>query len=655
MRPLRWRQLAIAALVVGATATTGAQGQAPPAGETAILAGQAIDAVTGVPVANTLIGLSQRAGAGPNTTPTAPNTSLVTVMADARGRFVIRDVPKGSFLLLATAPGYIVSTYGQARAGGPTRTIDLTGSERLVTLKIPLWRHGVISGEVVDEAGEPVVGVIVRVLRRAPNGAGGQARYIPGTQTTTDDRGRYRLTALSPGQFLVTVPQTQVTVRASVVDAYLQAGTTRAGAVAGTLLLDLMTSASAVPSAAGGVRVDDWLLQSSAGGRLMTSPPPASGDLLVYPTTISGSGSPERDIVVDAGEERSGLNFRLRPQRARRVTGLVTAEGAPAAKVSVRLVATAGPTPLNQIGYEAAATVTGDDGTFTLLGVTPGEYTLKILRTPRLALPPALSSNPAIVATYAPEGAGPAAPSPPKAAPIVGAEMPLSVGDADRTGIVVELRPGAAVSGKAVFLGTAPAAQQMQKFGALLGSEDGAMPGAGLQIARLDAAGAFTARAPAPGRYSVTVLGPPAAGWRFAGAQLRGAPLEGPLDLTGDDIADLIVSFTDEVGEISGTLTRADRSPVTTAGIVIFATDRRAWVQDPLNPRQPRLEQSQRGGSFTLSGLLPGEYFVAALDDADVPDVADAVFLDAVSRLATRVIVTPRARHDVALTIRRLK
>jgi hypothetical protein len=396
MRTHRWRQRAGVALVLAATAGTagGAHEQAPSAGgPTAILAGRAVDAVTGEPVANTLIGLSQRAGPGPNTTPTAPNTSLVTVMADSRGRFVIRDVPKGSFLLLATAPGYIVSNYGQARPGGPTRTLDLTGNERLVDLKIPLWRHGVISGEVVDEAGDPVVGVIVRVLRRAPNGAGGQARYMPGTQTTTDDRGRYRLTALSPGQFLVTVPQTQVTVPASVVDVYLQAGATRAGAAAGGQLLDLMSSASAVPSAGGGVRVDEWLLQSSAGGGLMTLPPASSG-LLVYPTAISTTGPRERDIVVGAGEERSAVNFSLRPERARRVTGIVTAAGAPAGKVSVRLIRNDGATSLNQNGYEAAATVTADDGTFTLLGVTSGEYTLKVLRTPRLTLPSALRRTP---------------------------------------------------------------------------------------------------------------------------------------------------------------------------------------------------------------------------------------------------------------------
>jgi len=335
------------------------------------------------------------------------------------------------------------------------------------------------------------------------------------------------------------------------------------------------------------------------------------------------------------------------------VTGVVTAAGAPAGKVSVRLIRNNGRTALNQNGYEAATTITAENGTFTLLGVTSGEYTLKVLRTPRLTLPPALAANPAIVEAYAQDTSAPAVGA--AGTSMMGAEMPLRIADVDRTGLVVELRAGAAVSGKVVFTGTPPTAQQMQKFGALLGPEDGALPGAGLQIARLDGTGAFVAKAPAPGRYTVTAIGPPAAGWRFAGMHRNGSPVAGPLDLGGPDIGDLTIAFTDEVGDIAGTLTRTGATPVSTAGIVVFPTDRAAWVQDPLNARQPRIEQSQRGGSFAIGGLLPGEYFVAAIEDADVPAIADAVFLEAVSRVATRVRVTPRARQDIALTIRSLK
>jgi hypothetical protein len=420
------------------------QAAAAPA-PTAILAGQAVDAVTGAPVANTLIGLSQRAGSGPNTTPTAPNTQLVVVMADSQGRFVVRDVPKGSFLLLATAPGYIVSNYGQARASGPTRTIDLNGDERNVTLKIKLWRHGVISGIVSDEAGEPVVGATVRVLRRAANGPGGERRYLPGTETTTDDRGQYRLTALTPGQFLVTVPQTQVTVPASIIDTYLEGVAARGAAAAGSQLIDLMTSASALPSAGGGVRIDDLLLQSSGNGRLLTIPPPTPGRVSVYPTTVYRDGrrnaaSGDRSRTWRRTERR-GHHTDAVARRPRLGSGHGRWRGRTQCCGPAR-----GPHRAldpNRKWLRSRRNDDGADGAFTLLGVTPGQYVLKVLRTPRVVLPPSLAANPAIVSTYAPTA--PAAP-PAGAPPIVGAQVRLTIGDTDIQNLAVPLAPGGSVS-----------------------------------------------------------------------------------------------------------------------------------------------------------------------------------------------------------------
>ena len=35
---------------------------------------------------------------------------------------------------------------------------------------LPMWKHAAISGSIVDEAGEPVIGVPVRVMRRTMPG-----------------------------------------------------------------------------------------------------------------------------------------------------------------------------------------------------------------------------------------------------------------------------------------------------------------------------------------------------------------------------------------------------------------------------------------------------------------------------------------------------
>jgi hypothetical protein len=623
--------------------------------DAAVISGTTIDAVTGAPVANTLIGLSQRVGSGPNTQPSAANVPLVLVLTDGQGRFVVRDVPKGSFLLLATAPGYIVSNFGQGRPGGPTRTIDLAGDERLTGLTIPLWRHAAISGTVTDEAGEPVVGATVRVLRRVANGSEGESRYAPGTETATDDRGHYRLSALTPGEFLVAVPQTQVTVPAEVVDTFLQSVAGRGGATTGGRLLDLMNSGSAVPSAGGGVRVDDMLLQSSGSGRLVTNPPSTRGGaLFVYPTVFyapsdstSGSGA----ITVLAGQERSGVDFHLSPVRTVRVSGTVIVDGRPAPNVGVRLLRVGGPALQHDSDFEAAASVTATDGTFALLGMAPGQYVLKVLRTPRLTLAPGLASNPAIVAAY---GGAPQVPGP--ALPLVGAQALITVGDSDVRDVVIPLRPGASVTGQVVFAesSTPPTTQQVQAMGVLLSSEDGDTPGLGLQIARVSAAGTFTITAPAPGRYLVTALAAPV-GWRPSGLRVDGQPLTKPIDLGGDDVAGVSLTFTDKAAQVAGTVRTASGAPSASADIVVFPAERNAWIQGSQNPRQPRIEQVPNTGAFTIVGLLPGEYFVAAVADADTPDIVDPAFLETVSKFATRLTLGAGEKKNQDVTIGRIK
>jgi len=67
---------------------------------------------------------------------------------------------------------------------------------------IRLRRGGVISGAIVDQAGEPLEGVHVRALRLGREGSRSVARDI-GLDRVTDDRGRYRLFGLPPGKYYV--------------------------------------------------------------------------------------------------------------------------------------------------------------------------------------------------------------------------------------------------------------------------------------------------------------------------------------------------------------------------------------------------------------------------------------------------------------------
>src|SRR6185295_7450139 len=69
-------------------------------------------------------------------------------------------------------------------------------------------------GTVVDEIGEPAIGVEVRALRRVF--ASGRARYqASGATGTTDDRGTFRMPSLQPGDYIVVVPSTSASIPAA--------------------------------------------------------------------------------------------------------------------------------------------------------------------------------------------------------------------------------------------------------------------------------------------------------------------------------------------------------------------------------------------------------------------------------------------------------
>ena len=159
---------------------------AAAAPDPAIVSGRVVDAVTGRPIAGAVV-----TAAG-----SAASDATAAILTNAGGHFVVRGLHKGSLALTATRNGYIEGTYGQRHPGGSRQLIAIDEGQRLIDLEIRMWRHAVITGTVVDEAGEPVILARVRAFKRTL--VAGRHRLGTVGDVLTDDRGMFRI-PLVPG------------------------------------------------------------------------------------------------------------------------------------------------------------------------------------------------------------------------------------------------------------------------------------------------------------------------------------------------------------------------------------------------------------------------------------------------------------------------
>lgn len=122
-------------------------------------------------------------------------------LTDNAGRYEITGLSPGTIAISAAKGGFLAASYGQTRWPGSGTSLTLREAERLERIDITMPRGGVVSGQVFDEAGEPLVGVVVRAARVV--WLNGEPRAASGGSDTTDDRGQYRVYGLTPGTYSV--------------------------------------------------------------------------------------------------------------------------------------------------------------------------------------------------------------------------------------------------------------------------------------------------------------------------------------------------------------------------------------------------------------------------------------------------------------------
>jgi hypothetical protein len=664
-----------------------------PAKGTGILIGQVVDAVDGrrgiggALVSITGTGASQSQVVLPNgevifaggpIQASGPNDPPRQVLTDSGGRFMFRNLAAGRYSIRATASPYLGGAYGATRAGGGGQTVELSrDDEKRDGLVIKMWKGATISGTVVDEAGEPAIGVPIKYIRRTVSG--GRTRLVALSSEATDDRGAYRIADLTPGDYFVGVVSSSTTMPVSTADAMTQARYSGASITTSEVYRELMTSTTSVMplllGGSGGYRVGDFMFQQSGylGGGTFNAPAPGQdGRVLAYPSTFyPGVGviAQATPITVASGEDRMRIDLQLKLLPSMRVSGVVIGPDGPLRNLGLRLLPSGADEFTSDTQIEAASSVTDANGAFTFLGVTPGAYTLKSLRIPRPA-PVAVSrgassgievTGPGGVSISMSSSAPMTMPPPPPlpTEPTLWASMAVSVNDRDVSGLVVTLRGGAKLSGRIVFEGNAekPTPDQVQQTSIAL-SPVGASPSVAAVAKRVEPDGTFGTNGYPAGRYLVGASAPSSVSgkWKFKSATQGGRIVsdEG-LDLQGADAGGLVITFTDQLGEISGSVQNDRGTPDQTGSVVLLPADSTAWKEGVINARRLRNARLTTTGSFTFGDVPPGAYFVAAIA-GDLPENWQlAATLETISRLGTRVVVADGAKVSQSLTSRSIR
>lgn len=581
--------------VMGLTATT----QNPPpraATATGLIAGRVVEADSDRPVPEAIVTL------------TISTDERRRVMVDGQGRFVFNGLAAGRYQIEAEQFGYLRGEYGRLRPSGGALRIDLTEGQRVTDVPVLLWRLVSISGRILDEAGEPVVGVSVRALQRSVQK--GQtvltASFAGYRAVATDDRGVYRLSMLPPGDYAVAVPARVSTFPVEVMRDVFGSGvslgiseTSRLGDYKNLQIgTNVLTTTSFMPI------------------------PPArdGGPVTVYQTTFypaATSVDAATVLPMRAGENRTGIDIRLIATSTARVSGEMIGPAGPLPLTAFRLVRAGGGPSSEDQDFEVATGITDARGQFTLLGVPAGTYVLRV-RTSR------------------PAGTAPGT------QPILSAAETVTIGGADLANVVVTTRPSATITGRVEIRGTNPVAPEALT---LIVEALDAGPVRMLNP-RFDKDFRFRAEL-LPGRYLVWAVGPSdlacvsTSGGRDISDDL--------LDVGTDNIDDIAIACSEVSTRISGAVRDDKGQPDPRARVLVFSTDRRHWSGAGYRPRRSASVRATTAATFAVPNLPPGDYFVVAIPetasaDWELPSVRDALIPS-----ATRVSLTTGSARSIDL------
>jgi hypothetical protein len=466
-----------------------------------------------------------------------PENRLATT--DGSGRYEFKELPSGRYTLTATKGSYVSLQYGQLRPFEPGKPLEILDGQTIERIDFALPRGGVITGQIRDEVGEPIADVQVSAMRYQYTPAG--RRLMPsGRQASTNDIGEFRLFALMPGEYYVSA-----TFRNQMFDA----------------------------------------ITDDRSGYAPT----------YYPGTTDVAGA--QRVTVGVGQTVTDISMVLSSTRTARVSGTaVDSQGRPLAGMVMAL------SRLGMFGGGPFAITPNrirPDGSFTISGLTPGDYTLQVQ-----------SQGPDPTGEFA--------------------TADITVGETDITGVRLVATLPSNGSGRIVFTDSAaaqslrPSALRVMPAPVQLG---GIVFGPGMGAGTINEDWTFQVKL-RPSMTRLNVTGPPA-GWAVKSIRYRGSDVtDSGIDVKpNEEITEIEVELTNRVTEVSGRVATSGGVQAKDYWAIVFARDREKWQPSSRYVRSSRPDQD---GRFKISGLPAGAYLAVAVDSIEPGQANDPEFLDRV-------------------------
>ena len=162
--------------------------------------GQVVNGATGEPLRGAVVTLQSTGGRAMRPgEPPRPPMSNVEAETDDQGHFAFRGLEAGGYRIVAQRQGSVGPN--PTGVNSANSQLWLGEGQQLTGYMVRLTAQSVITGKVLDEYGEPVMGAQVYAQPAAGSANGGRP-IMTGRNTQSNDLGEYRIANLSAGDYI---------------------------------------------------------------------------------------------------------------------------------------------------------------------------------------------------------------------------------------------------------------------------------------------------------------------------------------------------------------------------------------------------------------------------------------------------------------------